>query len=75
MTVSSEFVLEQLSKVLKLHEKLMYAEAAHKNTSYICSISKCEKALFGTEISIKRIHMNCVRFTVCVPRNIPEISS
>ena len=67
-------MLEQLSKVWKLHVKLMYYTAteridrdfyaaAHKHTFYMCSVSEGEKGLFSTEISIKRDSVELHLFT------------
>jgi hypothetical protein len=78
LAVSSEPVLNQLSKIWKLHEKLLYTgisyTAAHKCTFHVCSVSEGEKGLCGTETSIKKVQWNLIRFTVCLPHNIPEIS-
>jgi hypothetical protein len=61
-------VLEQRSKVWKLHEKLMYTAteridrdfytAAHEHTFYMCSASEGENGLLSTETSIERIQLN-----------------
>jgi hypothetical protein len=46
--------------------------AAHKHTFYMCSVSEGKKGLFSTEISVKRVQLNYIRFLVCLPRNIPK---
>ena len=69
---SSEPVLDQTKEGLEaVREKLMHTAteqrdrdfytAAHIHTFYICSVSEGEKGLFSTEISIKRIQLNCTQ--------------